>query len=52
MSKLAFIGGTGVYDPEILTDLHEEIIHTPYGDARKNPENLAQRKSYFLPVMG
>ena len=26
MSKLAFIGGTGVYDPEILTDLHEKII--------------------------
>ena len=39
MSKLAFIGGTGVYDPGILTDLHSEIIDTPYGKA--NQDNLA-----------
>ena len=34
MNKLAFIGGTGVYNPEILTDLHSETIETPYGTAK------------------
>lgn len=33
MNKLAFIGGTGVYDPEILSNLHTEVISTPFGDA-------------------
>jgi 5'-methylthioadenosine phosphorylase len=31
--RLAIIGGTGVYDPRVLTDLREEVITTPYGDA-------------------
>lgn len=29
--RLALIGGTGVYDPEILADLREERVETPYG---------------------
>ncbi|GAB6875661.1 hypothetical protein JCM13210_03870 [Thermaerobacter litoralis] len=31
--RLAIIGGTGVYDPEILDDVREETVVTPYGRA-------------------
>ncbi|WP_042501538.1 S-methyl-5'-thioadenosine phosphorylase [Thermaerobacter marianensis] len=31
--RLAIIGGTGVYDPEILEDVREETVVTPYGRA-------------------
>lgn len=30
--KTAIIGGTGVYDPHILEDVHEETVSTPFGD--------------------
>lgn len=30
--KIAVIGGTGVYDPEILNDIRDEIVSTPYGN--------------------
>lgn len=30
MNKLAFIGGTGVYDAGILSDIRSEIINTPF----------------------
>lgn len=30
-AEIAIIGGTGVYDPEILEDLNEVKIYTPYG---------------------
>lgn len=33
MNKLAFIGGTGVYDSGILSDIRSEIINTPFGQA-------------------
>lgn len=33
MSKLAFIGGTGVYDPGILRDVTSHTVLTPYGSA-------------------
>ena len=33
MNKLAFIGGTGVYDAGILSDIRSEIINTPFGQA-------------------
>lgn len=29
--RIAIIGGSGVYDPGILTNIHEEKIETPYG---------------------
>jgi 5'-methylthioadenosine phosphorylase len=32
--RLAVIGGTGVYDPKMLANTREEIIPTPYGDAK------------------
>lgn len=30
--KIAVIGGTGVYDPNILANTREETVSTPYGD--------------------
>lgn len=30
--RIAIIGGTGVYDPNILTNIREETISTSYGD--------------------
>jgi 5'-methylthioadenosine phosphorylase len=30
--KIAVIGGTGVYDPSMLTNTRDETITTPYGD--------------------
>lgn len=34
MKKLAFIGGTGVYNPVLLTNVTEHVIDTPYGKAK------------------
>ena len=31
MARLALIGGTGVYDPDMLQDIREETVATPYG---------------------
>jgi 5'-methylthioadenosine phosphorylase len=31
MAKLALIGGTGVYDPDLLDSVTEETVSTPYG---------------------
>jgi 5'-methylthioadenosine phosphorylase len=31
MARLAVIGGTGVYDPNMLEDIREETVATPYG---------------------
>lgn len=30
--KIAVIGGTGVYDPDILSDVRGETVSTPYGE--------------------
>ena len=40
MNKLAFIGGTGVYDAGILSDIRSEIINTPFGQAACQIGNL------------
>jgi len=32
MAKIGIIGGTGVYDPAILTNVGSEVVNTPYGD--------------------
>ncbi len=31
MAELAIIGGTGVYDPNLLTDLKDQVVDTKYG---------------------
>jgi 5'-methylthioadenosine phosphorylase len=30
--RIAVIGGTGVYEPDILHDIRNEQVSTPYGD--------------------
>ena len=34
MPQLAIIGGTGVYDPAMLSDVRDEGAETPYGEVR------------------
>ncbi|MEW6448020.1 MAG: S-methyl-5'-thioadenosine phosphorylase [Bacillota bacterium] len=34
MPSIAIIGGTGVYDPELLEDIFQETIDTAYGDVK------------------
>lgn len=46
------IGGTGVYDPKILTDLEEKIVETAYGEITVNVGMLHGKKVAFLARHG
>jgi len=52
--SLGIIGGTGVYDPELFSDVHEIKVYTPYG----SPSDMVQVGEYdgvgvaFLPRHG
>lgn len=48
----ALIGGTGVYDPELLAEPQEQIITTPYGDALVTVGLYQGRPMAFLPRHG
>ncbi len=50
--RLAIIGGTGVYDPRILENIREEIITTPYGDAKVRIGTYAGEEVAFLARHG
>ncbi len=50
--RLAIIGGTGVYDPRILSDIREEEVLTPYGDVRLRVGTYAGEEVAFLPRHG
>jgi 5'-methylthioadenosine phosphorylase len=52
MHKLAFIGGTGVYDPGILTNLQKHVIDTPYGQAAYEEGTFEDKKIIFLARHG
>lgn len=52
MSKLAFIGGTGVYDPGVLTDLTSNIMDTPYGKASYESGKYGNKEVIFLARHG
>ncbi|EAX46562.1 methylthioadenosine phosphorylase [Thermosinus carboxydivorans Nor1] len=52
MTKLAIIGGTGVYDPRILENVREEEILTPYGAVRYKVGEYAGRAIAFIPRHG
>lgn len=47
MNKLAFIGGTGVYDAGILSDIRSEIINTPLDKRLVKLGILRGKRSYF-----
>jgi len=52
MIEIAIIGGTGVYDPEILNDVSEETLVTPYGEVTYKVGNYAGKKIAFIPRHG
>lgn len=52
MIKIAIIGGTGVYDPKILSNTRDLSIDTPYGSVSCKAGEYAGREVAFLPRHG
>lgn len=52
MIKVAIIGGTGVYDPNILNNVYQEEIPTPYGVVKFRVGEFAGEKVAFIPRHG
>ncbi len=52
MVKTAIIGGTGVYDPEILDDIKEIIQDTKYGQVKVMVGNFEGHEVAFIPRHG
>ena len=52
MSRLAFIGGTGVYDPGILQNVTSHTIETPYGTASYESGFFGDQEIIFLARHG
>ncbi|MDU4961400.1 MAG: S-methyl-5'-thioadenosine phosphorylase [Sporomusaceae bacterium] len=52
MITIAIIGGTGVYDPRILTNLEERSVDTPFGPVRMVCGEYAGKQVAFLPRHG
>jgi 5'-methylthioadenosine phosphorylase len=50
--RMAIIGGTGVYDPRILSNIREEAVTTPYGDAALRVGTYEGEEVAFLPRHG
>jgi len=50
--RLAIIGGTGVYDPRILSNIREEKVTTPYGEIRVTIGTYEGEEVAFLPRHG
>lgn len=52
MTSIAIIGGTGLYDPRMLTDIHEEELITPYGRVTYKAGEYGGREVAFIPRHG
>ncbi len=52
MPKIAIIGGTGVYDPQILSEITVETIKTAYGQVTIKIGTYANKKVAFLARHG
>ncbi|MDH7480220.1 MAG: S-methyl-5'-thioadenosine phosphorylase [Syntrophomonadaceae bacterium] len=52
MVSLAIIGGTGVYDSDILGDTREQLIKTPYGEVTVRVGQFHGREVAFVPRHG
>ncbi|MBU4533650.1 MAG: S-methyl-5'-thioadenosine phosphorylase [Eubacteriales bacterium] len=50
--RIAIIGGTGVYDPEILDDVRTEQVSTPYGDISVNIGSYRGKPIAFISRHG
>jgi len=46
--KIAVIGGTGVYDPNIMTNIRDETVVTPYGEVRLKIGNYLGKPVAFM----
>lgn len=52
MPKYAIIGGSGVYDPDILNNLSNKVVNTPYGSINVNIGSQNGNEIAFLPRHG
>lgn len=52
MPKIAVIGGSGVYDPDMLKDVRVEKVETPYGDVDVQIGTYAGKEVAFLTRHG
>ena len=52
MSKLAFIGGTGVYDAGILSHVYSEVIDTPFGKVPYEVGSFGEKEIIFMARHG
>lgn len=52
VTKIAIIGGTGVYDPRILANIREEGVTTPYGAVQYKVGEYAGKEVAFIPRHG
>ena len=52
VTKIAIIGGTGVYDPRILSNVQEKEIVTPYGAVQYKTGEYAGKEVAFIPRHG
>ena len=52
MIKIAIIGGTGVYDPSILSNVREEEVNTPYGAIKYTAGEFSGKSIAFIPRHG
>lgn len=46
--KFAVIGGTGVYDPHIMTNIKDEVVNTPYGEVQLKIGNYLGKAVAFM----
>jgi 5'-methylthioadenosine phosphorylase len=53
-AEIGLIGGTGIYDPQLLTNARESKVHTPYGSPSDliTVGELKGRKIAFIPRHG
>lgn len=52
MPEIAIIGGTGVYDPSILSDVHDDKVDTPFGEVNFKVGTYNGRQVAFMPRHG
>jgi 5'-methylthioadenosine phosphorylase len=52
MPKIAIIGGTGVYNPELLDDVQEIVEMTQYGEVKAMIGKYNQEEVVFIPRHG
>lgn len=51
-AEIAIIGGSGLYDMDIMPQIDQAVIETPYGKAVANIGTLAGKKVAFVPRHG